>query len=159
VKNFLIPLFVIVITVFPGSLTSTYAQSTRTGARLFHQYCASCHGEKGNGNGPIAPYLRVKPLDLTTLAERRQGEFPEEQVKRIIVGEETPPGHGTRTMPVWGERLQEDVIGGASKAVIARGRVAFLVDYLKTIQGAGRKPFENVVIPTTGLPPGDVPPP
>lgn len=157
-KKASLQLFSFMFAVLLWQPASTHAQDTRKGAHLFHQYCASCHGEKGNGNGPIAPYLRVKPLDLTTLTERRQGEFPEEQVKRIIAGDENPPGHGTRTMPVWGERLQEDLIGGASKAVIARGRVAFLVDYLKTIQGTGRKNFENVVIPSTGLPPGEAPP-
>jgi mono/diheme cytochrome c family protein len=135
----------------------TSAQDTSAGAHLFHQYCACCHGEKGNGNGPVAPYLMIKPLDLTRIAERRQGDFPEEQIKRIVTGEETPSGHGTRTMPVWGERLQDDLVGGASKATIARGRVAFLVDYLKALQGAGQKGFENVVTPSGGLRPGDAP--
>jgi mono/diheme cytochrome c family protein len=138
-----------------GQLTPSAAQAPPAGAQLFHQYCASCHGEKGNGNGPVAPYLKVKPLDLTTIAQRREGEFPEEQILRIVAGDENPPGHGTRTMPVWGDRLQDDLIGGASKAVIARGRVAFLVDYLKTIQS--KKEFENIVTPSGGLRPETTP--
>src|SRR5437899_9658002 len=92
---------------------------------------ASCHGEKGTGKGPVAAYLTVQPADLTRIAERRDGTFPREQVTRIIAGEETPPGHGTRTMPVWGERLQDDVIGSVRKRAVARGRIAFLVDYLE----------------------------
>lgn len=124
---------------------------------MFHQYCASCHGEKANGNGPVAPYLTTKPSDLTTITERQHGQFPEDQILRIITGEENPPGHGTRTMPVWGERLQDDVVGGASKPTVARGRIAFLVDYLKSIQGATRKTFENVVTPTEGLRPEERP--
>jgi mono/diheme cytochrome c family protein len=138
-------------------VSMTNAQNTAAGAHLFHQYCASCHGETGVGNGPVAPYLTIKPLDLTTVAERRQGNFPEEQILRIIAGEENPPGHGTRTMPVWGERLQDDIIGGANKSVVARGRIGFLLDYLKTIQGAGKKEFENVVIPSGGLRPDGTP--
>lgn len=133
------------------------AQDTAAGARLFHQYCASCHGEKGTGDGPVAPYLKIQPPDLTAVAERRQGSFPEEQLLRIVAGDENPPGHGTRTMPVWGERFQDDIIGGVNKSVVARGRVAFLVDYLKTIQGTGRKEFENIVIPGGGLRPGGTP--
>ncbi|MBI3756799.1 MAG: cytochrome c [Deltaproteobacteria bacterium] len=140
-----------------GRLTPSAAQEPRTGAHLFHQYCASCHGENGNGNGPVAPYLMVKPLNLTTITERRQGKFPEEQILRIVAGDENPPGHGTRTMPVWGERLQDDLIGGVSKPAVAQGRVAFLVDYLKTIQGADKKEFENVVIPSGGLRPDGAP--
>jgi hypothetical protein len=130
--------------MFAGGITLGEAQE---GESLYHQYCASCHGENGLGNGPVAPYLTVKPADLTRISARRDGEFPREQLKRIIAGEELPPGHGTRTMPVWGERLQDDLIGGASKSAIARGRIAFLVDYLQTLQGTGEKGFENTVIP------------
>lgn len=133
------------------------AQDISPGAKLFHQYCASCHGEKGNGNGPVAPYLSIKPSDLTTITERRQGEFPEEQIQRIVTGEENPPGHGTRMMPVWGERLQDDVIGGANKSSVARGRIAFLVEYVKNLQGSGRKEFENIVIPGSEPRPGGNP--
>jgi hypothetical protein len=140
-----------------GYFTNGTAQETEPGAKLFHQYCASCHGEKANGNGPVAPYLTTKPSDLTTITARQQGNFPEDQILRIITGEENPPGHGTRTMPVWGERLQDDIVGGASKPAVARGRIAFLVDYLKSIQDASRKPFENVVIPSEGLRPEDRP--
>lgn len=150
-------LLFLTISVYLGNGVNCLAQEAGSGARLFRQYCASCHGEKANGKGPLAQYMTIKPADLTTITERHQGQFPEAQIRRIITGEENPPGHGTRAMPVWGERLQDDLIGGASKSVIARGRIAFLVDYLKTIQGAQRKPFENVVIPSQGLRPGEGP--
>jgi len=142
-------------TMLVGTIARGESQESAQGAHLFHQYCASCHGEKATGNGPVAPYLIVKPADLTRIAERRGGEFPDDQILRIIAGEENPPGHGTRTMPVWGEQLQDDVIGDVSKSAVARGRIAFLVDYLKTIQGAAdKKEFENIVIPGSGPRPG-----
>jgi hypothetical protein len=100
--------------------------------------------------------LTVPPADLTRIAERRDGTFPRAQVTRIIAGDETPAGHGTRTMPVWGERLQDDVIGSVGKQAVARGRIAFLVDYLAALQGTAKKTFENTVIPGTA-PPGKVP--
>ena len=149
-------LFCVTVSLTLGNSVNSLAQETSSGARLFHQYCASCHGEKANGTGPVAPYMTIKPSDLTTITQRRRGIFPEEQILRIITGEENPPGHGTRAMPVWGERLQDDVIGGVSKPTVARGRVAFLVDYLKGIQSA-RKPFKNVIIPSQGLRPGEGP--
>lgn len=133
------------------------AQEAISGAKLFHQYCASCHGEKANGNGPVAPYLTVKPSDLTAITERRGGKFPEDQLIRIVAGEENPPGHGIRTMPVWGEQLQDDLVGGVRKPTVARGRIAFLVDYLRAIQGGSREEFENIVTPTEGLRPGALP--
>jgi len=156
--KFALPYFLIAITSpFLSRASLTTAQDLSVGAHLFHQYCASCHGETGNGNGPVAPYLTLKPSDLRAIAERRQGRFPEEQILRIVAGDENPPGHGTRAMPVWGEQLQEELIGGVNKPAVARGRIAFLVDYLKTIQGAGRKEFENVVTPTGGLRPDQAP--
>jgi mono/diheme cytochrome c family protein len=137
----------LLIVLLSGWSAPGWGQETAAGTRLFHQYCASCHGETGNGNGPVAPYLNVKPSDLTTITDRHQGTFPEEQITRIIAGEENPLGHGTRTMPVWGERLQDDVIGTVNKATIARGRIGFLVDYVRELQGSSRKSFDNVVIP------------
>ena len=132
------------------------AQEAWRGAALFHQYCASCHGEKGTGNGPVAAYLNLRPADLTRITERSDGTFPRDQVTRIIAGEENPPGHGTRTMPVWGEQLQEGVIGSVRKEAVARGRIAFLVDYLESLQGTDKKDFENTVIPGNA-PPGKIP--
>lgn len=138
-------------------ISRSSAQETISGAKLFHQYCASCHGEKGNGNGPVAPYLTVQPSDLTKIAERRGGKFPEDQIIRIVAGEENPPGHGVRTMPVWGEQLQDDIVGGASKSTVAHGRIAFLVDYIQVIQGGSREEFENIVTPTEGIRPDAIP--
>ena len=36
------------------------------GKMLYEAHCASCHGAKGDGNGPAAPYLWPKPRDFTT---------------------------------------------------------------------------------------------
>jgi mono/diheme cytochrome c family protein len=35
-----------------------------TGKQLYGNYCASCHGEQGDGNGPAARYLYPKPRDF-----------------------------------------------------------------------------------------------
>jgi mono/diheme cytochrome c family protein len=133
------------------------AQENNYGPTLYRQYCASCHGERGIGDGPMAAYLTVKPLDLTRIASRRSGKFPRDHIVRIIAGEEEIPGHGTRTMPIWGERLQDDVIGTVSKPAIARGRITFLTDYLEGLQGTAEKGVENIVIPGSGPRPGSGP--
>jgi hypothetical protein len=149
-------IFLSVAVMLAHRIAPAAAQEAWRGAELFHQYCASCHGEKGTGKGPMAAYLTVQPADLTRIAERHDGTFPREQVTRITAGEENPPGHGTRTMPVWGERLQDDVVGSVRPRAVARGRIAFLVDYLESLQGTDKKEFENTVIPRSA-PPGKIP--
>lgn len=46
------------------------------GRQEFMTYCASCHGESGMGNGPVAEYLSVVPPNLREMAARNDGEFP-----------------------------------------------------------------------------------
>lgn len=143
----------IVVLIVLSSAISALAQDPTLGATMYMQYCASCHGERGNGSGPVAPVLVVKPSDLRTITTRHNGEFPRELLGRVIAGDEVIAAHGSRVMPIWGERLQEDVLGTVDKTAVARGRIGFLVEYLETLQGTEKREFENVVLPTTGLPP------
>jgi mono/diheme cytochrome c family protein len=139
-------------------ISTSDAQETNYGPMLYRQYCASCHGEDGKGHGPMEPFLTVKPSDLTRIAARRDGDFPREQLTRIVTGDEVIDAHGTRTMPIWGEQLQVDVIGTVNKSAIARGRIGFLVDYLETLQGTGEKAFDNRIDAPPGAPiPGTTP--
>ncbi len=74
----------------PASLhpdAAVVGHDLRAGARLFRGTCAACHGESGMGNGPVAPLLNVPVPDLTRIAARRNGEFPELEVFRIIDGQ------------------------------------------------------------------------
>ena len=146
---------VVMVTVI---VTTSDAQETPYGAPLYHQYCASCHGEDGRGHGPVEPYLTVKPADLTRIAARRGGDFPRDQLVHIIAGDEVVAAHGTRTMPIWGEQLQIDVIGTVNKPVVARGRIGFLVDYLETLQGTGEKGSDNIISVPLGAPPPETTP-
>jgi mono/diheme cytochrome c family protein len=36
----------------------------------FKQYCATCHGSGGRGDGPVASALLTRPTDLTRFAFR-----------------------------------------------------------------------------------------
>jgi Cytochrome c len=51
-----------------------------SGAQLFREYCAQCHGTDGTGNGPVASELKRKPVNLTTLSKNDNGVFPTSQV-------------------------------------------------------------------------------
>jgi mono/diheme cytochrome c family protein len=76
--------------------------SNYSGAQLYKRFCASCHGDTGHGDGRVAASLKVMVPDLTRIARRHGGEFPQDQVRKIIDGRTTLPPHGARDMPVWG---------------------------------------------------------
>src|SRR5271157_4380227 len=45
------------------------AATVLDGPQLFGRYCAACHGENGDGNGPAARFLYPKPRNF------REGQF------------------------------------------------------------------------------------
>jgi mono/diheme cytochrome c family protein len=104
------------------------------GRAEFLQYCASCHGAEGKGNGPLAEDLRVPPADLTRIAQRHGGAFPEPMISEIIDGRRRMRAHGPGNMPVWGRRFDREVPYGEAGDIAVRGRVALLVEYLRSIQ-------------------------
>ncbi|AKJ06591.1 mono/diheme cytochrome c family protein [Archangium gephyra] len=55
------------------------------GKSAFTSYCQSCHGEKGEGNGPAGMYLVPKPRNFGTEAFKK-GDKPEEVFKTISTG-------------------------------------------------------------------------
>lgn len=44
----------------------THDESLRAGRALYASYCAGCHGANGDGKGPAADMLIVKPRDFTS---------------------------------------------------------------------------------------------
>ena len=104
------------------------------GAELFATYCASCHGVDARGDGPAASALSPPPTDLTRIAARSGGAFSESSTARLIDGRFDLPAHGSREMPIWGTRLGDQIPGMARGDEVARGRVASLVEYLKSLQ-------------------------
>jgi mono/diheme cytochrome c family protein len=104
-----------------------------TAAETYRLHCASCHGPRGQGDGPVADVIRGTMPNLTTLSLRNGGEFPADRVASYIDGRDLPPIHGSRTMPVWGS-----VFDATTRLVVdaesAGPRVADLVEYLRSIQ-------------------------
>jgi mono/diheme cytochrome c family protein len=78
-----------------------------SGRQMYDAYCASCHGQGGKGNGPAAPALKVQPADLTQLAAKNGGKFPDAHVIQVIKGDTLNPAHGSEDMPVWGPIFSE----------------------------------------------------
>ena len=100
------------------------------GARIFRNYCASCHGAGGSGDGPVAPALKTKVPRLTTLARRNHGTFPAARVRSIIAGDEDHAAHGSRQMPVWGPIFHQI----DNDQDLGYVRLKNLTEYLNSIQ-------------------------
>ena len=81
------------------------------------------------GDGPLAPELKKAPADLTRIAARRGGVFPEHEIHEIIDGRRRMRGH---SMPEWG-RVFGRVLPDQSEEM-SRARMLEMVEYLKSIQ-------------------------
>jgi len=101
----------------------------------YQNACAICHGVDARGNGIMSRYLTVKPASLRQLRLTPGGNFPFWEVYRKIDGQFEIRGHGTRDMPIWGDRFRAQAGGdGKSAQSQAAGRILSLVFYLQYIQ-------------------------
>jgi len=100
-----------------------------SGGASFKAYCTACHGIGGKGDGPAAKALKTPPADLTQIAKRHEGKFPEAAVRMTILGDPNVPLHGTREMPLWGP-----VFRSVDNDQVTQLRVRNLVQYLSSIQ-------------------------
>ena len=65
-----------------------------SGKEMYSAYCASCHGTNATGNGPAASSLKVAPANLTLLAKKNGGKFPDAKVQQAIKGDVGDPDEG-----------------------------------------------------------------
>jgi mono/diheme cytochrome c family protein len=93
--------------------------SPESGKALFGRYCTSCHGADARGHTPLAELLKTPPPDLTLIAQRKDGWFPDDVVLATIDGRFVV--HGAREMPVWGTVLGSD-------------QMALVTEYLYSLQ-------------------------
>ncbi len=100
-----------------------------SGKEMFKTYCATCHGPGGKGDGPAAAALKKAPADLTQLARKNNGKFPDAYVAAKLKDVDQPV-HGSREMPVWGALLPSVSLGEAEKQL----RITNIVSYIGSIQ-------------------------
>jgi mono/diheme cytochrome c family protein len=105
--------------------------SPASGKEMFKSYCAVCHGADAKGAGPATAALNSTPPDLTTLAKRHDGKFPEDYVTTVLRNGIKAPAHGTSDMPMWGPLLAS--VSGNEQPVINM-RISNLVRYLESLQ-------------------------
>jgi len=131
-----------------AGLAGAEAKDIDIGQSEFQTSCASCHGTDGKGKGPVSGQLKVAPSDLTMLARNNNGVFPTNAVYETINGSKSVAAHGTREMPIWGERFNP-VVGlphyvdpsywdkagpQQSPEIVVRTRILAVIDYLSRIQ-------------------------
>jgi len=115
----------------PANRGQTGMPNVASGKQTYREYCASCHGEDGKGMGPAASALKTPPSDLTTLAKRHTGDFPEDYVDEIVRLGKPIQAHGSSDMPVWGPIFNaRDKFNEAA----VRRRIKNLCAYLATLQ-------------------------
>lgn len=126
-----------------GSIVSPYAAQEKesgkdpvassnppSGAELYKQHCAVCHGNDLKGNGPFPSPYRVPP-DLTTLARRHGGKFPDAYVSNVLRNGAKLPAHSPAEMPVWGTEFE--ATDRLDKTQVTM-RIKNLTNYIKSLQ-------------------------
>lgn len=111
------------------------------GGLEFERACAICHGFNGKGKGVMSDSLTKKPADLTVIAKNNNGHFPFTEIYQIIEGSPKVGIHGSRDMPVWGDRyrIQAKDLAEAEEYEVdeylyTRGLILELMLYIMSLQ-------------------------
>ena len=84
--------------------SASWAQNQTEGRNLYATYCATCHGDRGKGDGVAAASLPVKPTDHTNgvIMNQLSDQFLLDVISKGggVVGKST-------FMPAWGSAFNE----------------------------------------------------
>ncbi len=104
------------------------------GKKEFMQYCASCHGSSGKGDGPVVDFLKRKPADLTVLTKNNDGHFPFDHLWGVFDGTYQAKEHGTSEMPIWGYKFIRETQTENEPSSVAKAKALDIILYLQVIQ-------------------------
>lgn len=121
----------LMIILLAGTFRLAAADDVTDGKAIYMQYCAACHGTKGDGKGPMAPVLTTPPTNLRLLSQKYGNPLPQDQIAKFIDGRADVKAHGPRDMPVWGQRFNAQSNGNEADTA---ARIAKLTAYLQSIQ-------------------------
>jgi mono/diheme cytochrome c family protein len=100
-------------------VTMAVAQDAAKGKAAFDQYCVSCHGSSGKGDGSAGAALNPKPKDLSNKAYA--SGLKDDYLKKLI--KEGGPAVGkSPLMPPMGSALKDDDVKNVIAYVRSLGK-------------------------------------
>lgn len=109
-----LPVFVLVAAVAGLALTTSAAPAGKgdpeAGKKLYEQFCLSCHGATGRGDGPTGQFLPVKPTDYAKSMPQYGDKWAEYYFKIIKEGGVAMDPPRSPLMAPWGGQLKESDI-------------------------------------------------
>ena len=135
----LISLILFIVLIFILSVNNSFAETDKStndvvGEKDFINYCASCHGSSGKGDGPIVHFLKRKPKDLSQLSKSNNGVFPFERIWGVFDGTYAMAEHGSSEMPIWGYKFIQETQESGEPNTIAKAKALDIILYLQIIQ-------------------------
>lgn len=134
-KFIYITLILSYIIALPSHADDLTNEVSPIGLAEYKRSCAVCHGLNAKGDGVMADSLKKNPTDLTILSKRNDGQFPHQRVYQTIEGLDQLAEHGTREMPIWGEKYRKEAhLKSDNEHIYLRGRMFELMIYLQSVQ-------------------------
>lgn len=103
----LLALLAILTAALLSTTLAVQAADVDQGKKLYGQFCASCHGQSGKGDGPAAAALNPKPRDHTD--KEYMSKLSDEDMFKVIKNGGASVGKSP-LMPPWGASLKDDQI-------------------------------------------------
>jgi len=98
------------------------------GRQWYDHYCTRCHGAGGAPGSAVYPDSK-KPVDLRNYVARNGGTFPAARWISVVTTENPSLVHTA----VW-HKIRDAQVGGVSSDATARGVVASIASYIRSIQ-------------------------
>jgi mono/diheme cytochrome c family protein len=103
-----VPIFLMALCALVfGTALFANAADVEQGKKLYGQFCASCHGQSGKGDGPAAAALNPKPRDHTD--KETMSKLSDDELLKVIKNGGASVGKSP-LMPAWGASLKDDQI-------------------------------------------------
>jgi cytochrome c oxidase cbb3-type subunit 3 len=103
-----VPIFLMVLCALVlDTAFFAHAADVEQGKKVYGQFCASCHGQSGKGDGPAAAALNPKPRDHTD--KETMSKLSDDELLKVIKNGGASVGKSP-LMPAWGASLKDDQI-------------------------------------------------